>query len=256
VGVCLPGRIVGSLEGLAVGAPVEAPFTELDGELIGPVWTLTGDEAEDVVGETAEDRHTAREVDAIVVGAGFGGIQMAHELTQLGLSVQLIEAGPCVGGVWSWNRYPGARTDIESYQYCFSFSEELWQEWQWTERYPSQPEVLAYLQFAARRLGVGRYMQFNSRVEAATYDEDTDRWTVVTDGAETLGCRFLVWRPVVCLDPSTRRSRVSSPSRVAGTRLPAGPAKTLISPASGSASSVWARPAYSSFRSSRNKPRT
>jgi cation diffusion facilitator CzcD-associated flavoprotein CzcO len=177
---------------LAVRAPFEASFTELDGELIGPVWTLTGDEGEDVVRETAEDRYTAREVDAIVVGAGFGGIQMAHELTQLGLSVQLIEAGPGVGGVWSWNRYPGARTDIESYQYCFSFSEGLWQEWQWTERYPSQPEVLAYLQFAARRLGVDRYMQFNTRVEAATYDEDTDRWTVVTDGAETLGCRFLV----------------------------------------------------------------
>jgi cyclohexanone monooxygenase len=140
----------------------------------------------------ADNRQTSREVDAVVVGAGFGGIQMVHELTQLGLSVQLIDAGPGVGGVWSWNRYPGARTDIESYQYCYNFSKDLWQEWRWAERYPSQPEVLAYLQFAARRLGVDKCMQFNTSVQTAIYDEDADQWTVVTDSDETLRCRFLV----------------------------------------------------------------
>jgi cyclohexanone monooxygenase len=110
----------------------------------------------------------AEAFDAVVVGAGFAGIQAVHELRALGLTVQLVEAGSDVGGVWNWNRYPGARTDIQSYEYCYSFSRELWEEWEWTERYPSQPEVLAYLRFAAERLDVRQYMRFDTRVESLT----------------------------------------------------------------------------------------
>jgi cation diffusion facilitator CzcD-associated flavoprotein CzcO len=134
----------------------------------------------------------ASDYDAIVVGAGFAGIQAVHALAELGLSVHLIEAGPDVGGVWNWNRYPGARTDIQSYEYCYSFSRELWEEWEWTERYPSQPEVLAYLRFAAERLDVRRFMRFDTRVETATWDDDLARWTVGTDTGELLSARFVV----------------------------------------------------------------
>jgi cation diffusion facilitator CzcD-associated flavoprotein CzcO len=94
--------------------------------------------------------------------------------------------------VWNWNRYPGARTDIQSYEYCYSFSRELWEEWEWTERYPSQPEVLAYLRFAAERLDVRRHMRFDTRVESLTWDDASNRWTVATDAGDTLVARFVV----------------------------------------------------------------
>jgi cation diffusion facilitator CzcD-associated flavoprotein CzcO len=137
------------------------------------------------------DRAT-KAFDAVVVGAGFAGIQAVHELRGLGLSVHLVEAGPDVGGVWNWNRYPGARTDIQSYEYCYSFSRELWEAWEWTERYPSQPEVLAYLQFAADRLDVRRFMQFDTRVESASWNEASHRWTIATDAGDAFAARFLV----------------------------------------------------------------
>jgi cation diffusion facilitator CzcD-associated flavoprotein CzcO len=134
----------------------------------------------------------AEAFDAVVVGAGFAGIQAVHELRALGLTVQLVEAGSDVGGVWNWNRYPGARTDIHSYEYCYSFSRELWEEWEWTERYPSQPEVLAYLRFAAERLDVRQYMRFDTRVESLTWDDTSSRWTATTDAGDTLSSRFVV----------------------------------------------------------------
>jgi cation diffusion facilitator CzcD-associated flavoprotein CzcO len=137
------------------------------------------------------DRAT-KAFDAVVVGAGFAGIQAVHELRGLGLTVHLVEAGPDVGGVWNWNRYPGARTDIQSYEYCYSFSRELWEAWEWTERYPSQPEVLAYLQFAADRLDVRRFMQFDTRVESASWDEVSHRWAIATDAGGAFAARFLV----------------------------------------------------------------
>jgi cation diffusion facilitator CzcD-associated flavoprotein CzcO len=134
----------------------------------------------------------AEAFDAVVVGAGFAGIQAVHELRALGLTVRLVEAGSDVGGVWNWNRYPGARTDIQSYEYCYSFSRELWEEWEWTERYPSQPEVLAYLRFAAERLDVRQYMRFDTRVESLTWDDTSSRWTATTDAGDTLSSRFVV----------------------------------------------------------------
>src|SRR5262245_17018161 len=91
-------------------------------------------------------------LDAVVIGAGFSGLYLLHKLhNEMGLSVRAFEAGTGVGGTWYWNRYPGARCDSESYVYCYSFDEKLWQEWEWSERYPEQSEVLAYLEHVAER---------------------------------------------------------------------------------------------------------
>ncbi len=105
----------------------------------------------------------ARELDAVIVGAGFAGMYMLHRLRGLGLRVQVIEAGTGVGGTWYWNRYPGARCDTESMQYSFSFSPELQQEWTWTERYAGQPEILRYANHVADRFDLRRDIQLETR---------------------------------------------------------------------------------------------
>jgi cyclohexanone monooxygenase len=130
--------------------------------------------------------------DAIVVGAGFAGLYMVHKLRGMGFTVQGFEAGTDVGGTWYWNRYPGARCDVESMEYSYQFDDDLQQEWTWSERYSSQPEILSYINHVADRFDLRQHFQFETRVEAATYDEDVDRWTVRTsDGNETTG-RFLI----------------------------------------------------------------
>ena len=134
----------------------------------------------------------AQEYDAVVVGAGFAGLYMLHKLRGLGLRCRLLEGGEGVGGAWYWNRYPGARCDSESYFYCYSFSDELLQEWSWSEKFPAQPEIEAYLNFAADRLGLRPDMQFNSRVTAAAYDEEVQRWTVETCAGDKVVTRYLV----------------------------------------------------------------
>ena len=129
---------------------------------------------------------------AIIVGAGFGGLRMLYELRQLGISSKVIDAASDVGGTWFWNRYPGARTDSESWVYCYSFSRELEQEWDWAERYPSQPEVLSYLQHVADRFDLRKDIEFDTRVESAVYDEDTNLWTITTDRGDTSTCTFFI----------------------------------------------------------------
>jgi cyclohexanone monooxygenase len=119
--------------------------------------------------------------DAIIVGAGFAGLYMLHRLRQLGYSVRVYEAGDDVGGTWYWNRYPGARCDAESLAYSYSFSPELDQEWQWTERYATQPEILRYIEHVADRFDLRRDISFGSRVTSARYDADTELWTVATE---------------------------------------------------------------------------
>ncbi|MCZ8133300.1 MAG: NAD(P)/FAD-dependent oxidoreductase [Steroidobacteraceae bacterium] len=133
-----------------------------------------------------------RELDAVVVGAGFSGMYMLHKLRGLGLKVRVIEAGENVGGTWYWNRYPGARCDVMSMEYCYSFDPQLEQEWEWTERYPSQPEILRYLDHVADRLDLRRDITFRTRVTSAHYDEGANRWTVTTDAGETFSARFCV----------------------------------------------------------------
>ena len=131
-------------------------------------------------------------VDAVVVGAGFGGLYMLHRLRQLGLSTRGFEKGTDVGGTWYWNRYPGARCDVESMQYSFSFSEDLQQEWRWGERFASQPEILAYAKHVAERFELRRDIQFGCSVSAARYDEATALWEIATDKGERLRARFCI----------------------------------------------------------------
>jgi len=130
--------------------------------------------------------------DAVVVGAGFSGLLMLHRLRSLGLSAQVIEAGDGLGGTWYWNRYPGARCDIESLDYSYSFSEALQQEWRWTHRYAVQADILRYAEHVADRFDLRRDIRFGTRVTAARYDEAAGRWRVETDRGEALVARHLV----------------------------------------------------------------
>jgi cyclohexanone monooxygenase len=131
-------------------------------------------------------------LDVIVVGAGFAGLYLLHRLRRAGFSVLVIEAGSDVGGTWYWNRYPGARCDVESLEYSYSFSEELQQEWTWRERFATQPEILAYLQHVADRFDLRRDIRFGTRVVSALFDEATAAWTVRTDGGDEVTARFCV----------------------------------------------------------------
>jgi cation diffusion facilitator CzcD-associated flavoprotein CzcO len=130
--------------------------------------------------------------DALIVGAGFSGLYALHRLRGLGLSVRLVERGGGVGGTWYWNRYPGARCDIESVDYQFSFSQELIDEWEWTERYAAQPEILRYLDFVADRLDLRADIELETTVTAARFDEEADRWAVSTDRGVEYAARFLI----------------------------------------------------------------
>ncbi len=135
----------------------------------------------------------AGELDAIIVGAGFSGLYQLYSLRErLGLSVQVLEAGDGVGGTWYWNRYPGARCDSESHCYSYSFSDELQQEWSWTERYPEQPEIMRYLNHVADRFDLKRDIRFGTRVTDAHYDEAANRWRVTTEAGERLTAKFLI----------------------------------------------------------------
>ncbi len=133
-----------------------------------------------------------RTFDVVVVGAGFAGMYMLHRLRGLGFSVRVVEQGSDVGGTWYWNRYPGARCDVESMQYSYSFSEELQQEWNWSERYAPQPEILKYAQHVADRFGLRADIVFNTRVERAEFDEDSSTWEVTTSDGKTVQARFVV----------------------------------------------------------------
>ena len=132
------------------------------------------------------------ELDVAVVGAGFAGLYMLYRLRRLGLRARVFEQGPDVGGTWFWNRYPGARCDIESIDYCYSFSRELLSEWTWTERYATQPEILRYLQHVADRFDLRRDIQFSSRVTALRYDEPGNRWLVSASAGEVVSARHCV----------------------------------------------------------------
>jgi cation diffusion facilitator CzcD-associated flavoprotein CzcO len=132
------------------------------------------------------------DIDVAVVGAGFSGLYMLHRLRGLGLRARVFERGPDVGGTWFWNRYPGARCDIESVDYCYSFSRELLAEWRWTERYATQPDILRYLGHVADRFGLRRDIQFSTQVTAARYDGTGNRWLVSTDTGEEVAARYCV----------------------------------------------------------------
>ncbi|HEY1425726.1 MAG TPA: NAD(P)/FAD-dependent oxidoreductase, partial [Caulobacteraceae bacterium] len=130
--------------------------------------------------------------DVVVVGAGFSGLYMLHRLRQAGERVRVYEAGSSVGGTWFWNRYPGARVDIESQEYGYSFSPELDEAWRWTERYAAQPELLAYLNHVADRFDLRPDIQLETRVTSAVWDDAARRWTVTTDRGEEVSARHVV----------------------------------------------------------------
>lgn len=141
---------------------------------------------------TSKDMTPDVDFDAIVVGAGFAGMYMLHRLRGLGARTRVFEAGSGVGGTWFWNRYPGARCDVQSLEYSYSFSPELRQEWRWTERYPSQPELLRYAEHVADRFDLRRDIQFDTRVTQALFDEAGRRWMITADSGEVVSARFLI----------------------------------------------------------------
>lgn len=126
----------------------------------------------------------AQPLDALIVGAGFGGLYMLHRLRQAGFTARVIEAGGGVGGTWYWNRYPGARCDVESMSYSYQFDEDLQQEWDWSERYAAQPEILRYANHVADRFDLRRDIQFDTRVTAAHWHDGDRQWQVSLEPAE------------------------------------------------------------------------
>jgi cation diffusion facilitator CzcD-associated flavoprotein CzcO len=141
---------------------------------------------------TGSSESGARRIDVIVVGAGFAGMYATYKFRQMGKSVVGIEAGGDVGGVWYWNRYPGARCDLMSVDYSYGFSEEIEQEWTWSEQFAAQPEILAYANFVADKLELRRSYLFNTRVTSAIWDENAKIWRATTDRGQILEAPYCV----------------------------------------------------------------
>lgn len=145
--------------------------------------------------KASNEMRLPNEVDALVVGAGFSGLYSLHKLRGLGLSAVVLEKGDGVGGTWYWNRYPGARCDVESPYYSYSFDEDLQQEWEWTERYPAQPELLEYINHVADRFDLRKDIFFETTVVSAVFDESDERWTVTSvgpDGGSVIRAKYCI----------------------------------------------------------------
>ncbi len=132
------------------------------------------------------------ELDVVIVGAGFAGLYMLHRMRRAGRSARIFEAAGGVGGTWYFNRYPGARCDVESLEYSYSFDEDLQQEWRWSERYSTQPEILEYLEHVCDRFDLRGDIQFDTRVTSAEFDEEASRWRVRTDQGDDVSAQFVV----------------------------------------------------------------
>jgi len=152
---------------------------------------------------TATDR--GLDFDAIVIGAGVSGLYQLYRLRELGLKVRVFETGSAVGGTWYWNRYPGARFDSESWTYGYSFSQELLEEWDWEEHFAGQPETERYLNYVADKFDLRRDIQFNSRVTAAHFQEDTRSWAVILEDGRHYNTRFLITAVGVLSAPTMPR---------------------------------------------------
>ena len=153
---------------------------------------MTDEQTQSQLAQPAGQARARGDLDVVIVGAGFGGMYMLHRARGLRLSALVFEAAAGVGGTWYWNRYPGARCDIESMEYSFGFSEELQQQWRWTERYAAQPEILRYANHVADRFDLRRDIRFRTRVTAAVFDDARTRWTVRTDRGDELSAKYLV----------------------------------------------------------------
>lgn len=131
-------------------------------------------------------------VDVLIVGAGLAGLQMLHEVRTIGLTVRVYEAGGDAGGTWYWNRYPGARCDVESLEYSYQFSDELQQDWEWTRRYADQAEIMRYIQHVMDRFDLERDIEFHTRVQQMVYSDATASWTVRTDTGHEITARYVI----------------------------------------------------------------
>ena len=141
---------------------------------------------------TSKIGREAKSLDTIVVGGGFAGLYALYRLRRMGLEAQILEAGRDIGGTWFWNRYPGARCDVESLEYSYSFSEELQQEWVWPERFAAQPDILRYINHVADRLDLRKYILTEARAVSATFDDAADLWTVTTASGEVFQAPFCI----------------------------------------------------------------
>ena len=139
-----------------------------------------------------DELKAASSVDAVIVGAGFSGLYLLHRLRKLGFSTRLFERGGGVGGTWYWNRYPGARCDVESMQYSYSFDEDLQQEWPWPEKFSAQPDILAYANHVTDRFELRRHIDFNIEVNAAHFESGRRRWKIKTDSGERLTAKYFI----------------------------------------------------------------
>jgi cation diffusion facilitator CzcD-associated flavoprotein CzcO len=135
---------------------------------------------------------SAQHFDAVIIGAGFGGLRALYELREMGLSVKVIEAASDIGGTWYWNRYPGARTDSEAWVYCYAFSKEVLDEYNWPERMPNWEHVLDYLDFVAKKFDLRKDIQFDTRVKGASYDKEANHWQVISECGEAFTCTYFV----------------------------------------------------------------
>lgn len=153
----------------------------------------------------AQKTSDSPDTDVIVVGAGFAGMYALHKFRGLGLRTQVLEAGNDVGGTWYWNRYPGARCDVPSVEYSYSFDKDLEQAWDWTEIMAAQPEILEYANHVADRFDLRKDIQFQTRVDSAVFDENSNRWTVVTDSGQTYTAQFCVMATGCLSVPNTPR---------------------------------------------------
>ncbi len=152
---------------------------------------------------TTADQNANQQFDAVIVGAGFAGMYLLHRMRGMGFKVRVVEAGTGVGGTWYWNRYPGARCDVESMQYSYQFSPELQQEWSWTERYAAQPEILTYANHVADRFDLRRDIDFNTRIKSAVYDEAAKRWTLTSEDGRSFTGRHCIMATGCLSSPNT-----------------------------------------------------
>jgi len=171
-----------------------------------------------------------RQLDVAIIGGGLAGLYAIHRLRNLGLKVRAYEAGSGVGGTWFWNRYPGARCDVESLEYSYSFSNELQQEWKWPERYGTQPEILKYINHVADRFDLRRDVQLNTRIKSAAFDSAANEWTLTTDAAEEVRARYCVMAAGNLSTPRVPDFRASMASRASGTIPACGHMRASISP--------------------------
>ena len=162
-------------------------------------------------------------LDMLIVGAGFAGLYMLHKARKLGLDARVLEAAGGAGGTWYWNRYLGARCDIESMQYSYQFDEDLAQAWHWSEKYASQPELLHHVEHVIARFGLADGIQYETRVESAHFDEQANRWLVTTNAGERWSARFCVMA-TGCLSSANMpgsRSTAANMSSMRSSRRPA-----------------------------------